>query len=576
MSVAVGSTVSRVPLPIPTHLSNAEQCFSLKKRRPPFSSPVADSPCSSPARLSYSLPPVPPSKGCPSLSRVFPQQTSPWTPLSNSLSKSPQPNSVYDPSKPKSYFSQCFTNLGLLGRGSFGEVYKVQSIKDSRLYAVKRSAHRFRGNNDRKQSVREARNHERVSPHPHILDFVAAWEENGRLYIQTELCSTSLLLHAENKPPGPDEPAAWAYLCDLLSALQHLHSHGFVHLDLKPANVLITDSGRLKLGDFGLLLELKQTSTEHHKGKIKEDSQEGDPRYMAPELLRGEYGPAADVFSLGVSILELACNIEVPNGGEGWQQLRKGHLPSEFTNGLSVELQSVLRMMLTPEPSERPTVCELLALPSVRKHRWKRRIYLMAAEAMLTLVSLCQWVACFGCRLLSSFHLSFLSRWTKPLPCTPPKGSWDRDLTLSSMHTDLESLEDDAVFLHHADPKLSPTFSHRVKSTLEVTSTPLPGSPIRSRQSPAHTPARSSLCDWSDLALSDLALTPSSIHPNGSFHTLTPSDSPTHTGPSFTSSSERSGRSWVRTEEPVPRLNFEPKNLLSLFEKTTEEEQPEP
>lgn len=95
---------------------------------------------------------------------------------------------------------------------------------------------------------------------------------------------------------NPDEPAAWAYLCDLLSALQHLHSHGFVHLDLKPANVLMTDSGRLKLGDFGLLLELNQKSAEPVEGKVKEDAQEGDPRYMAPELLRGEYGPAADVF----------------------------------------------------------------------------------------------------------------------------------------------------------------------------------------------------------------------------------------------------------------------------------------
>lgn len=95
---------------------------------------------------------------------------------------------------------------------------------------------------------------------------------------------------------NPDEPAAWAYLCDLLSALQHLHSQGFVHLDLKPANVLITDSGRLKLGDFGLLLELKQKSTDPVEEKVKEDVQEGDPRYMAPELLCGEYGPAADVF----------------------------------------------------------------------------------------------------------------------------------------------------------------------------------------------------------------------------------------------------------------------------------------
>lgn len=89
-----------------------------------------------------------------------------------------------------------------------------------------------------------------------------------------------------------DEPAAWAYLCDLLSALHHLHARSFAHLDLKPANVFLTRSGRLKLGDFGLALELRGEG----KGREKEDVQEGDPRYMAPELLRGEYGPAADVF----------------------------------------------------------------------------------------------------------------------------------------------------------------------------------------------------------------------------------------------------------------------------------------
>uniref|UniRef100_UPI003AB0BAC9 membrane-associated tyrosine- and threonine-specific cdc2-inhibitory kinase n=1 Tax=Centroberyx gerrardi TaxID=166262 RepID=UPI003AB0BAC9 len=578
MSLAVETAVSTTPLPLPAHFSHAEQSFSLKKRHLPFSSSsTSTSSFSSPARLSHSLPPRPPSKGCPPLSRVFPKHPSPWTPLSRSLIKSPPLTSLYDPSKQQSYFSQCFTNLGLLGRGSFGEVYKVLSHEDGRQYAVKRSVHRFRGNSERDRSVREARNHERLCPHPHILSFVAAWEECGRLYIQTELCCTSLLLHAENQPPSPDEHAAWAHLCDLLSALQHLHSRGFAHLDLKPANVFLTHSGRLKLGDFGLLLELPQKGTDPAEGKGKEDLQEGDPRYMAPELLRGQYGPAADVFSLGVSILELACNIEVPNGGEGWQQLRQGCLPSEFTNALSTELQTVLRMMLAPEPSERATVTELLCLPSVRRHRWRRRISLLLSEAMLTLTSLCQLVVCVGWRLLSSLHLPFLPHWTDPAPCTPPKDSWERDLTLplSVMHADPSSPEDDAVFLlDPTDPELSPTFSHRVKSrqSVESTSTPLPGSPTHSHLSPAHTPTRS----------------PSSIHSNGSFHTLTPSLSPIHTEPHTASLTERSAqsqlsastksqrraRNWVRMEEALPRPNFEPKNLLSLFEETSLEGQP--
>ena len=130
MSVVVETTASRVSLPLPTHFSHAEQSFSLKKRHVPFSSSsLSNLSFSSPARVSHSLPPLPPSKGGPPLSRVFAQHPSPWTPLSCSLSKSPSTNSVYDPSKQQSYFSQCFTNLGLLGRGSFGEVYKVSKTE---------------------------------------------------------------------------------------------------------------------------------------------------------------------------------------------------------------------------------------------------------------------------------------------------------------------------------------------------------------------------------------------------------------------------------------------------------------
>lgn len=130
MPVMVETTVPRMPRPVPIHFSHAEQYFSLRKRRVPLSSSsTSNSTCSSPARLSHSLPPQPPSKGCPPLSRIFPQQPSPWTPLSCSLAKSPPPNSVYDPSKQQSYFNQCFTSLGLLGRGSFGEVYKVSKKK---------------------------------------------------------------------------------------------------------------------------------------------------------------------------------------------------------------------------------------------------------------------------------------------------------------------------------------------------------------------------------------------------------------------------------------------------------------
>ncbi|XP_041740036.2 membrane-associated tyrosine- and threonine-specific cdc2-inhibitory kinase [Coregonus clupeaformis] len=595
MSVYLETKVDTTPLPLPTHFSKAEQSFSLKKRRLPFSSSSTSS-LSPPVPIMHSLPPRPPSKGCPPLSRVFPQRPpSPWSPLSRFLIKSPPPLSLYDPSRQQSYFNQCFTNLGLLGRGSFGEVYKVLSLQDGHHYAVKRSVQRFRGNGERNRSVREAQNHERLCPHPHILGFVAAWEEGGRLYIQMELCCTTLLLHAEAQPSSPDEPAAWTYLCDLLSALHHLHARGFTHLDLKPANVFLTRSGRLKLGDFGLALELRgegvAAGLAEGKGREKEDVQEGDPRYMAPELLRGEYGPAADVFSLGVSILELACNMEVPKGGEGWQQLRQGHLPAEFTNALSVELQTVLRMMLAPEVSVRATVPELLNLPVVRRHRWRRHVSLLLRETLLTLVTFCQSILYSGWGLFSALNLPFLPRWMPPSPCTPPKESSEKEFMMppsAMLHTDSGSLED-GVFLPDAlGPEHSPTFFHRIKSRLSMgsTSTPLPNSPpVFCQLSPAHTPTHTSDIHTPSRSL-NLTHTPSSIHSDRSRHTLTAiTGSPKDTGShrlslidrsmdahsqhnTSTHSSQWPVRNWVRSE-PLPRPSFEPKNLLSLFDETT-------
>lgn len=122
MAVGEESHGVGTPLPLPVHFSHAEQSFSLKKRRLPFSTSSQSLPSVSPSHL---LPPRPPSKGCPPLSRVFPQRRSRWTPLSRALIESPPPLSVYDPGEPESFFGQCFVNLGLIGHGSFGEVYKV-------------------------------------------------------------------------------------------------------------------------------------------------------------------------------------------------------------------------------------------------------------------------------------------------------------------------------------------------------------------------------------------------------------------------------------------------------------------
>jgi mitosis inhibitor protein kinase SWE1 len=97
--------------------------------------------------------------------------------------------------------------------------------------------------------------------------------------------------------------------------LQHIHNAGFVHLDLKPANIMINFEGTLKIGDFGLA-----TSLPADKGP----DLEGDREYLAPEALRSEIDKPADIFSLGLIMLEIAANVKLPDNGATWTALREG------------------------------------------------------------------------------------------------------------------------------------------------------------------------------------------------------------------------------------------------------------
>nr|DBA18861.1 TPA: hypothetical protein GDO54_014756 [Pyxicephalus adspersus] len=245
-------------------------------------------------------------------------------------------------------------------------VPEVRSREDGCLYAVKRSVSPFRGESDRHRKLEEVRKHERVGQHPNCLRFVRAWEERRMLYLQTELCVGSLQQHSEDFGAPLPPQQVWDIACDLLRGLKHLHDRNLLHLDIKPANVFISFSGLYKLGDFGLMVELDGAEGSG-------DAQEGDPRYMAPELLDGVFTKAADVFSLGMTLLEVACNMELPKGGESWQQLRRGHLPTEFTSQLPPDFLKVLGAMLEPDYRCRATVDWLLFLPAIqRAERWRK------------------------------------------------------------------------------------------------------------------------------------------------------------------------------------------------------------
>lgn len=185
---------------------------------------------------------------------------------------------------PVSRFQSDFEVLSVIGSGSFGEVYRARSRVDGMEYAVKCTRRRFKGQADRARYLQEVKALAKVCNSDseevlHIVRYHQAWIEDERLYMQTELCETSL-----DKRLAEGFRMPYAHLFDfvrqLLLALDVLHRNGLVHLDIKPANIFITHQGHYKLGDFGLV-----TSVSVATG-MGDCLNEGDSRYMSAELLQ--------------------------------------------------------------------------------------------------------------------------------------------------------------------------------------------------------------------------------------------------------------------------------------------------
>ncbi|KAK8760906.1 hypothetical protein V5799_027827 [Amblyomma americanum] len=341
-------------------------------------------------------------------------------------------SSHYDERVPVPYLHQCFHVEQILGEGSFGVVYRVRSLDDGRRYAVKVANRRFRGPRDRQHQLQEVAKHEQLPPHPHCVRFVKAWEEDYRLHIQTELCDRSLAAYTECHHDLP-EHLVWKFLVDLLLGVKHLHDHNLVHLDIKPENIFISKQGYCKLGDFGLVFDLK----------LQDDSWDpldGDPCYLAPELMDGQFTKAADIFSLGITVLELACDLELPGRGRNWHTLRSGSLPDYVVQRLSPDLRRVIELMMNPDPKQRITVNQLLELPEVQSVlRW-RRPYVASKRAVA-------WVE--DLYLLGVFWLQsfLLAVWRFPVSGVKALSTWWQPRAPAEQSlVDSECFSDDDVF----------------------------------------------------------------------------------------------------------------------------------
>ncbi|MEQ1473042.1 MAG: protein kinase, partial [Candidatus Acidiferrum sp.] len=196
--------------------------------------------------------------------------------------------------------------LETLGTGATSRVDKARDTLIGRTVALKTFLHGFGSGDMQKQFLREAQIIGRLA-HPFIVGlYDVGTNSDGVPYFVMEYVEGKTLERVLDAGPLPLEKAVvWA--TDLAAALSRAHRAKVIHGDVKPANILVTKEGQVKLGDFGIARFATQVSS---SGNLM-----GTPAYLSPEQIQGNgQDTRSDLFSLGIILYQMTTGVQPFNG----------------------------------------------------------------------------------------------------------------------------------------------------------------------------------------------------------------------------------------------------------------------
>src|SRR5215217_7937406 len=243
---------------------------------------------------------------------------------------------------------------GRVGSGGMGRVYLAHDEVLDRDVALKLLKSRYAANEELVERFRREAKSAASLSHPHIVP-VFDWGEtgNGTYYIAMEHLSGGTLrdLIASGRMLSPRTVVEVAL--QIAEALEAAHARGVVHRDIKPRNILVTDSGHVKVADFGIARAAEAT-TLSDLGEIL-----GSVKYMSPEQAAGErVGPASDLYSVGVVLYEMLTG-RVPFVAEGALATAMKHVteqplsPGERNPYVPEAMDALVMGLLAKNPEDR-------------------------------------------------------------------------------------------------------------------------------------------------------------------------------------------------------------------------------
>jgi serine/threonine protein kinase len=233
-----------------------------------------------------------------------------------------------------------------LGSGGFGTVYLAEDTWIDKKVAIKVP---HRQSVDFGELLREPRLLATLN-HPNIVSITTAEKQDNVFFIVMEYVAGETLENLILKEGPLDLARAMDYTCQICNAVDHAHAHGVLHRDLRPANVLVSDAGLLKVADFGTSRFLEIAA--HGTTVI------GSPPYMAPEQFQGKAVFASDIYSLGVTMYQMLTGMLPYNtpAPADLERLMRGELvapPRVRNRNVSGALNDIVMRALAPDVSKR-------------------------------------------------------------------------------------------------------------------------------------------------------------------------------------------------------------------------------